>query len=258
MKFGCCTSIENYDLVEACGFDRIILPGLAIFAMDEPAFADTSRKIAGGALECRGLNSFCSPQLVLCGTAYDEKAVLTYIQALAARAAKLGVTQIGIGSPMSRTISPEFSREKAMLQFMRSLTLMCNVCGPYGIDILLEAVCDLECNIVTTTNEARTIVEMLQIENLQLVFDTYHAYMMKEDNLPLRRAMPYVKLVHVAQNIENQRHYLRAANIDEYRVFTDVLLDAGYDGEISVEAFSDITGDQLDQTLVILRSLTTR
>ena len=149
MKTGCCTSIDNYDLVAANGYDRIILPAVEIVSFDDYAFTEAFRKVAHGSLECVALNSFCNPHLKLCGRDYDQAAVKAYIGNLAVRAARLGVRQIGIGAPKSRSIPPTFSRELAMTQFKNSLAILTDICRPYDIEILLEAVCDLECNFIT-------------------------------------------------------------------------------------------------------------
>ena len=255
MKFSCCTTIDNYDLVAANGYDRIILPAMGLLAMDAQAFAATQRKLKAGPLECVALNSFCTPQLVFCGHNYDEQTVADYIRPLAARASELGIRQMGVGAPQSRNIPPEFPKQTALAQFGRTLSIICDACRPYGIDILLEAICGQECNFITTTAEACEIIEMLQISNLKLVYDIYHAFMMNEDDQPLRRAMKYVQLVHIAQEINGQRHYLRAENLEEYQVFTRALLEEGYDGEVSVEAFIDNMEVHLASTLAIMRSL---
>lgn len=255
MQFGCCTTIANYDLLVAHGYDCIILSATELMAMNDEAFDQTRKILTNGHVKCMALNNFCVPQLKLCGTSYDQHAVTAYSRALAERAGQLGVKHIGVGAPQSRSISPDFSAAAAAEQFKRSLTCLCSTCAPYGIEVLLEAVCDIECNFITTTDEAAALVGKLNIPNLNLVFDTYHAFMMHENAAPLRRAMKYVKLIHVAQNIDNRRHYLRRENLGEYRVYFDELLKSGYNGEVSVEAFYDDIEAQLPETLDIMKTL---
>ncbi len=258
MLFGCCTSISNYDLLVKHGYDRIILPATELMGMDEAAVAAMRRTLANGPVQCRALNSFCTPELLLCGDGFDPTAVEAYCSILARRAHQIGVKFIGVGAPKSRSVADDFPREIAMVQFKLSLAILCAASAPYGIIVLLEAVCSLECNFITTTDEALEVVRALHYDNLALVFDAYHAFMMGEDAEPLRRAMEDVKLVHVAQNIDNRRHYLRLENMPEYRVFFDALLDGGYAGEVSVEAFYDDLETRLDETLDIMKRLCLR
>ncbi|SHI14602.1 Sugar phosphate isomerase/epimerase [Sporobacter termitidis DSM 10068] len=255
MKFGCCTTIENYDLLVKRGYDRIILPAAGIMEMNAQAFDRLRETLDTGPVKCRALNSFCQPRLVLCGPLYNAQAVAAYSRALAGRAGSIGVRYIGVGAPESRSIPPDYPYDTAMLQFGQSLAVLCRACAPYGITVLLEAVCELECNFITTTDEAVNVVEGLHLENLQLVFDTYHAQMMAEDGAPLRRAVKYVRLVHVAQDSSGSRRYLRRDKMDEYRVYFNVLHENGYDGEVSIEALNDDIETQLLETLEIMKDL---
>lgn len=255
MLYSCCTKMEDYSLLEKAGYDGIILAAAEVAAMDEGAFLKAADRIQKGPLCCNALNSFCPPELKLCGPGYDKDAVAAYIGPLARRAAKLSVRQIGIGSPKSRSIPQGYSRETATGQLRQSFEVICKACACFGIDVLAEAVCDLECNFITTTDEAAALIETIDAENIGLVFDTYHAFMMGEDDKPLRRAIRRIRLIHTAQDIEGKRHYLRKENMDEYRVFFDALLEEGYDGEVAIEAFYDEIGQQLGTTLAIMKSL---
>ena len=53
----------------------------------------------------------------------------------------------------------------------------------------------------------------------------------------------------------SQRHYLKAENLEDYRVFTGALIESGYNGEISIEAFAGNIKDELAETLKIIRTL---
>jgi len=255
MEYGCCTAIDNYGLLVQTGYDRIILSAAELAAMSAADFGRLRDTLSAGPVKCRALNSFCTPELKLCGDGYDDGAVAAYTVSLAERAASIGVRYIGIGAPKSRNIPPGFARADAALQLKRSLQEICRVCAGYDVGVLLEPVCDLECNFITTTDEAAVLVGELGLANLNLVFDTYHAFMMGEDGNPLRRAMKYVKLVHTAQDVGGRRHYLRPENMEEYRVYFDALLEAGYDGEVSVEAFFDEPEARAAETLEIMKTL---
>lgn len=258
MLFGCCTSFGNFDLLVKHGYDRIILPATELMAMDNDTVSHVRKTLIGGPVQCLALNSFCTPSLVLCGKDYLPTAVESYSASLAVRAHRLGVRYIGVGAPKSRSIPDGFFKDLATEQLCKSLDILCTACTPYNITVLLEAVCSLECNFITTTDEAVAIVKKLDRDNLALVFDTYHAFMMGEDHEPLRRALSNVKLIHVAQNIDNSCHYLRRENFSEYRVYFDALLEGGYDGEVSVQAFCGNIAAQLDDTLSIMKSLCLR
>lgn len=255
MIYSCCAPLSLLDTVERAGYGRIILPGTEVAARSDQEVAAAVEKLRRSALTCRALNSFCTPELILCGPNYDPEKVRAYISRLAPRAAALGAVYIGVGSPKSRSIPDGFDKELAMDQWCQTLTILCDACAPHGITILLEAVCALEGNWMTTTASALEVVRRMDRKDLQIVFDTYHAFMMGEDAAPLKEAMPHVRLVHVAQDIVGQRHYLRWENFSEYKVYFDALLEAGFDGEVAVEAFYDDPAEQLPVTLEIMKAL---
>ena len=255
MIYSCCASLSLLETVERAGYDRIILPGTEVAAWSDQELAAAVEKLRQSRLTCRALNSFCTPELILCGPNYDPEKVKAYIDGLAPRAAALGAVYIGVGSPKSRSIPDGFDKDLAMDQWCETLNILCDACAPHGITILLEAVCAMEGNWMTTTASALEVVRRVGRKELQIVFDTYHAFMMDEDAAPLKEAMPHVRLVHVAQDIGGRRHYLRWEDFDEYKVYFDALLAAGFDGEVAVEAFYDDPAEQLPVTLNIMKAL---
>lgn len=255
MKFSCCTGLENLDHVKSAGYDRIILPGVELVEWTEEKLEYAVKRLKSSGLECRALNSFCSAGLRLCGPGVSFDKVSEYIAFLASRAQKLGVRYIGVGAPKSRAIPDGYNQKLAMEQWLRTIRILCAGCTPYGITILLEAVCSMEGNWMTTTQEALEVLEQAGAPNLQIVFDAYHACKMGEDPRLLYIAAKHIPLVHMAQDIMGQRHYLRWENFEEYKQYIHPLLCAGFDGEISVEAFYGGMQTHLHETLQIMKAL---
>ena len=178
MIYSCCASLGMLDAVERAGYERIILPGTEVAAWSDGELTAVVERLRRSPLTCRALNSFCTPELILCGPNYDPEKVKAYIDRLAPRAAALGAEYIGVGSPKSRSIPDGFDKELAMEQWCETLTILCDACAPHGITVLLEAVCALEGNWMTTTTSALEVVRRMGREDLQIVFDTYHAFIM--------------------------------------------------------------------------------
>ena len=255
MIYSCCATMENYDKIKLAGYDRIILSAVEIISMDEITFLDTQNKIVNDSLKCLALNDFCSSDLKLCGPGFNIDTVRSYSRRLAKRSALLGIKNIGIGAPKSRFIPDDYSQDQALMELKESLKVICEEAAVYHLEILLEAVCSVECNFITTTNEAFDLVKSLHLENIHLVFDTYHAYKMKEDEVPLLRAIQEIKLVHVAQDIEQTRRYPQAGFQKDHQIYFDTLLKNGYEGEISVEATPLNKNGELKKSLHILKNL---
>ena len=60
-----------------------------------------------------------------------------------------------------------------------------------------------------------------------------------EDAAPLRRALLYVREVHIAQFVDGEKHYLRADHAADCAAYFRQLREARYSGEIAVEATYD-------------------
>jgi len=255
LLLGCCTSIENYDLVATSGYQSIILPATEIVDMNNKNLQRVKQIIENGPLKCETLNSFCTPSLKLCGNNYDPDALDTYCLYLAKKAYYLGIHNIGIGAPKSRSLEDGFSRTIGYQQIKKSIRIISNIFKKYNINVLLEPVCSLECNFITTTVEALALINELRLENLFLVYDLYHAQAEGESIIPLYNASEKIKVVHIAENINNERRYLRSDYIEKHKPFARVLIEISYDGEVAIEAFGKIKDIYLKESIKILKKL---
>lgn len=255
MKLGCCISGACYDLAAAAGYDSIAFPGVELAAAEDERFEQMAAKVAAGPLSVFSVNSFCPDSLRLTGADLDLAALEAYARRLFPRAAGLGAKYIGIGGPVSRSTRPGESTASAVADLERSLTLLCHIGEEYGLTILLESVCALECNVVTYTHEAADIVRRLKPANLGLVYDIYHAHMMHEDPDYILQVAELIRVVHIARNVDNKRGYLREENIPEYLPYIRALVKAGYDGECNMEAFAGDLIEELPRSKRILERL---
>jgi sugar phosphate isomerase/epimerase len=258
MKIGCCIGIECYDAVLAAGYDNITLAAKDIAAMEEAAFGEVLAKVKNGPLVLSSLNSFSPPEVKLSGGGYSAEALTIYAVPLFDRAAALGVRHIGIGAPFSRNMPDGFSKQLALEQLRQSLGLLCDLGAPLGIDILLEAVCDIECNLIVTTDEALEVVRSMGVQNLHLVYDIYHAHMMNEPVSNIGLAGGEIKVVHISQDEgRGRRLYLDPDKTNEYLPYIRALQEIGYDGEISLEAFFGDPAVELPRSYDILKKCLT-
>ena len=256
MKFGCCIGFAHYDLVAAAGYDSITFPGVELAAANDEEFEKIVAKVASGPLAVHSVNSFCPASLRLTGADLDLAALEIYARRLFPRAARLGAKYIGIGGPGSRSTRPGESTESALKDLECALALLCRIGSEYDLFILLESVCTLECNVVTYTCEAADMVRRLNLPNLGLVYDIYHAHMMDETPSYILQIADLIKVVHIAQNMKNERGYLREENIPEYLPYIQALSQAGYNGECNMESFIGELAEELPRSKKILDELT--
>lgn len=254
MHYCCCAPFERFALVKASGYERIALPGSFLADCDEAAFARICAAVETQGLVCRSLNAFCPPEIKLVGPEHNPTLLAQYAHRLAARAARIGVEYVGVGSPNSRILPDGFDRGIAAEQWETTLRILCDAFGERKLSVLAEPLCTLECNWMNSTDEVREVVERLALPNLGMVFDMYHAFAASENTEPLRRALPYVKVVHIAQLVDGKKHYLRADHAADCADYFRVLREAGYDGEIAVEATYDPVEEALPRSATLLRA----
>lgn len=237
MKLCCCTEWKNYDVLVASGYDAITLGGVDIVKWSDDELQAAVKKLREGPLEHYSINRFCEGSLRLHGVRMDLDKIAAYTQKLCERAAMLGFRYIGIGAPASRNLEEGEQAETAMREFVQALELICRIAQNYNIEILLEAVCSLECNFLTTTQEVARLVAQLQIQNLHLVYDIFHERMEQQSLSVLRQYAEEIRTVHIAQLQDGGRGYLQMQNLLEYTAYWAVLTACGYKGDFSIEAF---------------------
>ena len=105
----------------------------------------------------------------------------------------------------------------------------------YGIVLGLEYLNRFESYLVTTTDELIQLVDEINHPNCKLMFDSFHANIEEQNMATAIKKMAH-RLVHV-QLSENDRGILGRGHVD-FKSILHALDEIGYDGMISVEAFS--------------------
>lgn len=255
MKIGCCIDISQYDTLVANGYDSIALAAKDVADWDEATLCAVEKKLKEGPLATISLNSFCTDALQLKGKSFDLQTVCDYTERVCSRGKRLGFRCIGIGAPKSRNLQPGDDAELCREQFLLALVGMCRVAEKYDMDILMESVCSLECNFVTTTSEALEILRELKLKNLHLVYDIYHEYMENQPLSVIREAGDEIRVVHIAQDLGGKRAYLDEEHMADYRRYWDALTEIGYTGEWNLESFVGDVAQELPRSMAIMRQI---
>lgn len=232
MYISCCASASLCQLVAECGFDRVVLSASELERSSQEQIQGLSRTLNHFHLTCRSLNDFCPPELKLCGPEYKLGQVEQYVSNLAPRAAELGITQIGIGAPLSRKIPSKFPRKLADEQLLECMCRAAEICKPYQIRILMEPICGQMTNVLNSTKDTFQFIQLCN--DLGMIYDIYHAWMMGEDPAAVLPAMDKIEMVHIA-HASNGRYPLTRGNIHYYLPYLQMLQELGYQGEIAIE-----------------------
>ena len=249
MKLGCCANmlVENKTTGEAqiphligLGYDYIEFPLAQIMDLSDQAFSQLRQSILDIPVEA--CNNFFPANLRLTGPEVDHKRILEYVKKATWRAAALGAEIIVLGSAGAKNIPANFPYEKAEEQFIILLHSLQDIVAPLGITIVLEPLNKTESNFINNIPEALNIMHQVNCSHIKVLADYYHMRMENEDLGALARAESNLRHVHIAA--KNGRLFPMENDGEDYPTFFQTLKDIGYQGRVSIEAYTeDIIAD---------------
>ena len=232
MLFGICIPSANAAAAKAAGWDYVednaqgLLQGLV---PDDQWVAPPP-----AALPVVAVNVLVPGSLKITGPAVDLGALRAYMEAVARRAAGLGVRTMVFGSGAARMVPAGFDPVVAGRQVVAFAAMAAPVAAARGIMLVVEPLNRGECNIVNSVAEADRIVAAVDHPNCQALVDTWHLWMEHEPLANVAAAMPRVRHVHVADL--DGRVAPGLSGKADYRPFFAVLKAGGYNATISVES----------------------
>lgn len=263
MRFGICgsmvatqpdgTGVEVIEQARAIGYDYLEL-SLAHLAALSPAAFDTLRaRVEAAGLPVEACNNFFPRAVPLTGAAVDWPQVRRYTQLAVNRAAELGVRVIVFGSSAAKNVPAGFPMYRAWQQIVTALNLVADEVGRKGIEIAIEPLNRQESNIVNSVAEGLALMHRVKRAEVRMLADYYHMAVEKEDPAILRQVGVDLRHVHFAR-LEGRAF---PNEIEPgYAAFFGMLKAIGYDGRVSIEAFSNHFQADAVQALDVLRRLT--
>jgi len=262
MRVGYCTNLiatqtdgtgrEWIEKGQESGFDYVELPLAQMVDLNDREFSSLKERVDLSGLKCESCNNFFPGHVRLTGNAVDYGKIEEYLNKALGRAAQLGVKVIVFGSPKSKNVPEGYPVDKAWSQLVELLKTVDPLVRAKGITIVIEPLCKLESNIINTAAEGLQLSRAVDRENIKLLVDYYHLVMEKEDPEILLRAGSYIKHVHFANPAG--RVY-PAEKVDGYIRFMNLLKRIGYEGRISVEAYTKDFCHDAKRSVEILRQL---
>jgi D-psicose/D-tagatose/L-ribulose 3-epimerase len=143
------------------------------------------------------------------------------------------------GSPKQRAAIGGLSREEATRNFVEGLAAAAPLAHERGVTLLLEALPLNQSNVVTTLEEAVSIVREIAHPGLATMFDTHNAVDESKPHAVLvDRYFEFLRHVHV--NEMDGRH--PGAGDYDFKPVLDTLRRREYSGWVSLEAFDFAPG----------------
>jgi D-psicose/D-tagatose/L-ribulose 3-epimerase len=262
MRIGYCTNLiatqidgtgsEWIEKGQENGFDYVELPLAQMVDLNDKEFSSLKEKVGSSGLKCEACNNFFPASIRLTGNDVDYGKTEAYLDKALGRAAQLGVKVIVLGSPKSKNVPEGYPMDKAWSQLVELLRNIDPLVRTRGITVVIEPLNKGESNIINTAAEGLQLAKAVDRENIKLLIDYYHLVMEKEDPEIILDAGSYIKHIHFANPAG--RVY-PAEKVDGYIRFMDLLKRIGYEGRISVEAYTKDFCHDAKRSVEILRQL---
>ena len=112
--------------------------------------------------------------------------------------------------------------------------------GDVNVTLCPEALNRFECYLYNTMTDLKTLIEKVDHPNLRGMYDTHHSNIEEKSQASaLKTIAPYLKHVHIS---ENDRGTPGSGQVNWNDVF-QTLKEIGYDGWLTIEAFSRLDPD---------------
>ena len=262
MRIGYCTNLiatqidgtgsEWIEKGQENGFDYVELPLAQMVDLNDKEFSSLKEKVGSSGLKCEACNNFFPASIRLTGNDVDYGKTEAYLDKALGRAAQLGVKVIVLGSPKSKNVPEGYPMDKAWFQLVELLKAIDPLVRKRGITVVIEPLNKGESNILNTAAEGLKLVKAIDRENIKLLIDYYHLVMEKENPEIILDAGSYIKHIHFA-NPTGRVYPIEAE--DGYVRFMNLLKRIGYEGRMSVEAYTKDFCHDAKRSVKILRQL---
>ena len=254
MKFGVCADLNVAPALAKAGFDFLELNVQTHLKPQEPeeAFRPILKQIRACPLPCKAANCFVPANLKITGEDIGRKRLRAYAQVAFDRARRAGIETIVFGSGGARRVPDGFPRNRAWEQLVEFGRMIGPLAGKQGVTVAVEPLNRQECNVLTTVAEGAAYVREVNHPAIRLLADAYHWNRDSDRAEDIVAAGPLLRHVHVATCPGRA-----APGCDDMDLapFFDALLQAGYDGRVSIESQWQDMPSQAPKALAALKVL---
>lgn len=259
-RFGLCTNmvypekdpiaLDLLPRLKEWGYDYVEFSLRDLMGIPLEEWGSFCRKVERIGLPVEACNNFFPPSQRITGPNVDFEALTRYTQVSLKRAKDLGAQVVVFGSSGARNLPEGFPRSTGMEQIHRASEMIAEVAEKTGIVVAIEYHNRSEANVLNTMEEAVHLCREVHHPYLRVLTDYYHMAYEKEPVEALFLAQGLLVHAHFAE-VEN-RSFPKEPK-DEYRVYFSTLKKIGYQGRVSVEAFTKNVAIDAPLALQVLR-----
>lgn len=245
MRYGLCTTPENFTFAKECGYDFVEMPLYILRDMSDEDFDTVCKTCDESDIKVETVNILFSGITLLDENAATEQELREYLAFVFARAKKLGTEIAVFGSGGARRRPDNMDDTTAMQKLAVALQIVCEEADKHGITIAFEPLCKTDANFIFTLKEASKLLDMVSASNLGCTADTYHILVEENSFESIPKYADIIKHVHIACTTE--RFAPCTEHATELTEINTVLKEIGYNGRICVECrFRDFISESID------------
>ena len=193
MKYGVCTSLDNVKLVASLGYDYIET-GFREFVNEEnDAFINKAKLVKEAGIPCEAANCFIPGELALNNGNPDYDALKKYIETGMKNGTSIGLKTVVFGSGGARRV-PEGGDYGEMYKTLAYFLKECAapIAKKYGVNIVVEPLCQKDCNIINTVSEGVMLASLCEAENVKGLADLFHMAVLNDSCENIRNAKGWI------------------------------------------------------------------
>ena len=254
MQYGVCSGPEIVPLLAHTGFDYIEMGVGSLLKPreDHASFASSLQAVRALGLPCPAANLFVPGDLKITGPDVDPSALKQYVTTTFERAHEAGVEVIVFGSGGARGIPDGFDRTAAQDQLIQFCAMLAPIALEHSVTVAVEPLNSKDCNVLTAIHECATLVRTVDHPAVRLLVDAYH--LLKDDD-PLEEIVQNGDLLAHVHIATEENRLPPGAEPCDLAPFFDALVQAGYDGRISIEARMSSPDSDLPRALSHMKTL---
>lgn len=256
LQIGACAPFTQAEFIHSIGAKNIE-SGFATYAqMSEEDFERELTALLATPLRCVSMNGMIPGGYSLYGDDKQTEEVCAFVRRGMERAAKVGCKSICFGSGGARSIPDGMSREQASERLAAITARFCAIAAEYGIKIAIEPLFSKATNFIHTLADAYDIIRRLpECDNLGINVDMFHMCDANEDFSELIKYKDYVFNVHLSEPGSLRFPHTGSEHEQTYVRFFTALKQAGYEGNVSIEALTDDFCADVTDGIAYLNSL---
>lgn len=252
MRYGICTGLENLSLLEELGYDYLEASVTATMKLKPEVLEQYKQQLKTSKIKCEAFNILFPKTMQLLGDNSSRDELVAYLHKAMKLIQELGGSLVVFGSGKSRKCPEGMSFGEAYKQLIEVYRITGDIAKEYGIQVVIEPLSRTETNMICTMAEGAMLEAAVNHEQVGLLSDYYHVQA-NHDCIQDIETIQNFGHIHIASG--NGRRYPTSEEGEEYEAFFRALVNAGYNGKISIEGKTEDIQKDGAAALALLKEL---